>query len=94
MNQLRLLPGVVEGIRSLPPELKRKIRAAIDEIRIHPASGKALEEDLEGYRSRKVGSWRVLFREIPEGAEIVAFGPRETIYQDMARIVARRRFPD
>ena len=90
MRRLRLLPEVVEAIRSLPPGVKTKVRAAIDEIREDSRAGKDLEEELEGYRSLRVGGWRVLFREIPEGAEVVALGPRETIYLDMARIAARR----
>jgi mRNA interferase RelE/StbE len=78
-------------VRRLPPELKRKVRAALADILERPGCGKALKENLQGYRSLRVGRSRIIYRPIARGVEIVAIGPRDTIYEDAARQVFRER---
>jgi mRNA interferase RelE/StbE len=77
-------------IRRLHPELKRKVRAALSDILENPGCGKALKEQLEGYWSLPVGRSRIIYR--PRGSssvEIVAIGPRDTIYEDALRQIVR-----
>ena len=50
-----------------------------------------LERELDGYWSLRVGRHRIIYRPDSAGTEIAAFGPRRTIYEDMARSMARRR---
>ncbi|MBI2325084.1 MAG: type II toxin-antitoxin system RelE/ParE family toxin [Chloroflexi bacterium] len=71
------------------------MRAALDEIRSDPTAGNDLQLELTGYRSLRVGRLRIVYR---TGAttEVIAIGPRETIYQDAARLLrpmAERRTP-
>lgn len=78
-------------IRKLPPDLKRKVREALDDILDDPGCGKPLKRELEGYWSLKVGRHRIIYRPDGEGVEIVALGPRRTIYEYAARILVRSR---
>lgn len=72
-------------IRRLHPELKRKVRAALTDILEDPACGKALKEELHGYWSLQVGKSRIIYRPSESSVEVVAIGPRNTIYEEAAR---------
>lgn len=84
---LKVPGGVRALIRHLHPGLKRKVRAALAEILEDPACGKALERELAGYWSLPVGRHRIIYRPDARGAEIVAIGPRRTIYEEVARLI-------
>ena len=63
MNYRILIPPFVEKtIEVLPPHLKRKIRAALDQIQEDPRLGKPLEDKLEGLRSYRVSRYRIVYR--------------------------------
>ena len=79
-------------IRGLHPELKRRIRAGLDAIRTDPGSGKELRDDLAGLRSLRVGRFRIVYRVTPRGLiELVAVGPRRSIYEETLRLLRRGR---
>ena len=78
-------------IRQLHPNLKRKVRAALADILEDPACGKPLERELKGYWSLPIGRHRIIYRPDQGGAEVVAIGPRRTIYEDAARRIFRAR---
>jgi mRNA interferase RelE/StbE len=69
------------------PQLKQKIRAALRTIQNDPQAGKPLKEELAGLRSFRVNRFRIIYQ-ITEGAlEIVAIGPRPTIYEETFRLI-------
>jgi len=74
-------------VRSLHPELKRKIKAALQAILIEPQAGKALKNELAGLRSFRVGNLRVVYRIKERVIEIVAIGPRKRIYEETLRLL-------
>jgi mRNA interferase RelE/StbE len=78
-------------IRRLHPQLKRKVRAALGDILSDPDCGKALKEELLGYWSLPIGRTRIIYRPIEGTIEIVATGPRQTIYEDTLRQIVRSR---
>ncbi len=79
-------------VRGLHPELKRKVRAGLDLIRTEPHSGKALQDELTGLRALRVGRLRIVYRVAPRRViELVAIGPRRTIYEATLRSIRRRR---
>jgi mRNA-degrading endonuclease RelE of RelBE toxin-antitoxin system len=79
-------------IGSLHPDLKRKVRAALDVIRDDPAAGKELHDDLDGLRSFRVGNFRIVYRVAAERViELVALGARRTIYEETRRRLRRGR---
>jgi mRNA interferase RelE/StbE len=77
-------------IRGLHPEIKRKVRAALEEIVARPQCGKPLKEALFGLRSFRLGRLRIVYRLAEDRIiEIVALGPRRTIYAETYRKVSR-----
>jgi mRNA interferase RelE/StbE len=79
-------------LRGLHPALKGKVRAGLDLIRMDPVSGKALHGELAELRSLRVGRSRIIYR-VALGRhliEIVAIGPRRTIYEDTLRRLRRQ----
>jgi mRNA interferase RelE/StbE len=89
---LRVPPDLANLIRSLHPKLKRKLRAALEQIATEPRLGKPLKDELEGLWSLRLGRFRIIYR-LGEARDIdlVAFGPRERIYEETYRLVARER---
>ena len=85
-------PSTVRNfIRSMHPHLKRKVRAALTEILDDPNCGKPLQGELKGFWSLRVGRYRIIYRPDNEGAQIIAVGPRTTIYEETARHILRNR---
>jgi mRNA interferase RelE/StbE len=82
---------VASRIRRSHPELKRKIRAAIDDILQNPSSGKPLRDELAGLRSFRVGKIRIVYREASQSIELVTIGPRTAVYGETLRLTRRER---
>lgn len=89
MQRLRVPGDVASLIRGLHPELKRKMRSALDAVVVDPSVGKALRDELTGLRSCRVGRFRIIYRVAGSVIEIVAVGPRTTIYKETWRRVRR-----
>ncbi len=75
-----------EAVRALPPDVKRRVRAAVDELKLDPTRGEPLSGELSGLLRSRVGRYRVVYRETADGIEVVAVGPRRTIYVDLERL--------
>lgn len=90
LPSVRLPPEVQAAIRTMHPELRRRIRAALDDIRATPDSGKLLKRELNGWHSFRVGRIRIIYREKGAVIEVSAIGPRASIYLDFARQLSRR----
>ena len=88
--KLRVPDDTADLIRTMHPQLKRKIRAALQSIQSNSAIGKALKDELTGPRSFRIGRFRIIYREV-RGAfiDIIAIGPRRRIYEETYRIVRR-----
>ncbi len=88
---IRMSNDVSAFIRTLHPILKKRIHAALHEIRTDPACGKALKEELEGYRSLRVGKFRIVYGlGTHKVIEVVAVGSRRTIYEETVRLIAKQ----
>lgn len=79
-----MIPPAVEDILSeLSPNLKSKIRAALEAIREEPHLGKALKDELRGLWSYRVSRYRIVYR-IHHGRieiQVIDVGPRNLIYE-------------
>jgi mRNA-degrading endonuclease RelE of RelBE toxin-antitoxin system len=84
-RRVLLLRETAEIVRRLPPERKRKVRAALAELQRDPDLGEPLERELAGLSRIRVGQLRIVHRESSEGIEVVAIGPRRTIYTELER---------
>ena len=88
--RLRASGRVADLLRGMHPQLRRRVRAAIDMIRTDPISGKELRDELAGLRSFRVARFRVVYRIAADRTiELVAIGPRRTIYTETLRQVRR-----
>jgi len=89
-NRLRIPEETANFIRSLHPEIKRRLKAALKVILSDPDTGKSLRNELEGLRSFKVGRFRIIYRKPSRGIiDIVAIGPRKDIYEETYRLVKK-----
>ena len=81
---LKVPKNVRDLIRHLDPQMKRKVREALRDVLRDPNSGKPLQRELEGYWSLRIGRHRIVYRPDDAGAEVVAVGPRKSIYEEIA----------
>ncbi len=85
---LRIPDNVAEFIRTAHPQLKKKIRDALEIILEDPNVGKSLKDELEGLKSFRISRFRIIYRiSYLRQIEIVAIGHRESIYDEMLRII-------
>ncbi len=86
--KIRVPREVVELIRGLHPQLKRKVKASLMSILEDPRSGKLLKGELEGLRSVRVSRFRIVYRFIgKKQITIIAVGPRERVYEETIRLI-------
>ena len=78
-------------IKSLHPDLKSRVKAALKSILQDPHSGKALKDELNGLRSFRIRGFRLICR-VSSGkiVEIIAIGPRKNIYEETFRLVSKK----
>ena len=89
-KKLRVPDEIVALIRGCHPQLKRKIRAGLRHIMTEPDSGKSLKDELEGLKSFRISRFRIIYRiSSKQIIEIVAVGPRKTIYEETYRIIRK-----
>jgi mRNA interferase RelE/StbE len=87
---IRITEDMSAYIRSLHPALKKRIHNALDQMRMMPEEGKPLQRELEGYRSFKVGKFRIIYRVTMKEIAVVAVGPRRTIYDETTRLIEKQ----
>lgn len=88
-HRLRVPAALAALIRELHPQIKRKLRGALEALAADPGSGKPLKEELAGLWSLRVGKFRVIYRvKAARRIDLVAFGPRERIYEETHRLLA------
>lgn len=92
-HRLKMSDETAELTRTLHPGLKRKIKAALQAVLNDPQSGKALKNELDGLQSFKVGKLRVVYKTAKDKGiiEVVAIGPRKTIYEETLRLLQREK---
>jgi mRNA-degrading endonuclease RelE of RelBE toxin-antitoxin system len=88
--KLRVPDEVVTLIRGCHPRLKRKIREGLRQILVQPESGKFLKDELTGLQSYRISKFRIIYRRSSQRIiDIVAIGPRKTVYEETYRIVKK-----
>jgi len=92
MYKLRIPDHLVKSIRTLHPEIKRKVKSALKSIIEEPYSGKLLKDELGGLRSVRVSRFHIIYRlEGKKEIQIVAIGPRATIYEETYRLIKKEK---
>ena len=75
-HRLRAPPQIAALIGGLHPQIKKKVRSALERILSNPLCGKALKDELDGLRSFRVGRFRIVYRAAGRVVELVAIGSR------------------
>ena len=88
-HKLRIPQDAAALIQGLHPHLKRKIKSALRMILTAPNSGKALQDELAGLRSLRVGKLRIIYRLSGKEVQIVALGPRKRVYEETYRLILK-----
>lgn len=92
VRRLKVTAETAALVRSLHPHLKKKVKAALQTILHDTLAGKALRDELEGLRSFRVGRIRIIYRLAGrEVVEVVAVGPRRTIYEETLRLLSKEK---
>jgi len=89
----RLPDDVAALVRKLHPALKTNVRQALQLIGRDPYCGKALKDELGDLRSYRVKKYRIIYRvhELDKVLEIVALGPRKSIYEETFKIISKEK---
>lgn len=93
-HRLRAPPQIAALIAGLHPQIKEKVRSALERILSIPLCGKALKDELDGLRRFRVGRFRIVYR-IAAGrvVELAAIGSRERIYEETYRLITKKAYP-
>jgi mRNA interferase RelE/StbE len=86
---LRVPSSIAKLIRNMHPHIKMKVKAGLRAIAVDPFAGKALREDLRELRSFRVSRFRIIYSLSGKTVEIVAVGPRRTIYEETLKQIKR-----
>ena len=90
--RLKLTEQTAALIRSLHPDIKKKIRAGIEAIVQNPQRGKQLRQELSGLCSFRGGKFRIVYRIASKTViELVAVGPRKKIYEETYKLLMREK---
>ncbi len=75
-------PSAARAIRRLDPQVRARVRAAVEVLAGDPHRGKPLQLTLHGLRSWRTGDWRIVYRVAEERVEVlvVAVGHRREVY--------------
>ena len=94
MTQCRIaiLSNVEDGIRRLPPDIKRGVREALRAISLDPGRGEALRLDLQDYMKYRVRRFRIVYsvERRARRVTVVAVSHRRTVYEEAAAALAGR----
>jgi len=87
----RYTPEAAAKIRKLHPEIKQRVRAAIDRLVSAPFQGHSLHGELVGLRSLRVGKYRIIYSINDEDTTLDIFlvGPRRDIYEELRKHLMR-----
>jgi mRNA interferase RelE/StbE len=85
--KLKMTDEIRELMRHLHPGMKQKVRVALAEILANPGCGKALRGEFQGMRSFRVSKFRIIYRAVAQVIEIIALGPRRSIYEETLRLL-------
>ena len=85
-------PHVAEVIRSLHPDLKRSIKAAVRGIATDPECGEPLLRELDGLRKYRVRRFRIVYAidRKKRVIRLMAVGHRRHVYEELTVRLTRK----
>lgn len=85
-NQLKIPAELIAFLSHLPPTIKQKIRGGLDALLANPQEGKPLKAELSGLWSLRISRFRIIYKLSGSVLEVIAIGPRSTIYEEATRM--------
>ena len=87
----RYTPEAAAKVRKLHPQVKQRVRAAVDRLVNAPFQGHPLPGELVGLRSLRVGKYRIIYSINDEETtlDILLVGPRRDIYEELRKHLMR-----
>lgn len=84
---LRYHPAAVDEINDLKKSLKERIRKSLTRLKEKPLEGKPLKGELSGFRSSRVGSYRIAYTTSNDQniVYVLYVGHRSKAYQEAKR---------
>lgn len=83
---------IVKLIRGMHPLLQKRVKRAFNEICNDPHTGKALKQELSGFRSFRIKRFRIIYKiSSKKRIDIVAIGPRKYIYEETFHIIKKEQ---
>jgi mRNA interferase RelE/StbE len=79
---IRFTASAAKALRKLDPEIRRRVRAALELLAQEPERGKPLQLTLKGLRSWRTGDFRIVYRIKADRVVvlIIAVGHRRDVY--------------
>jgi mRNA-degrading endonuclease RelE of RelBE toxin-antitoxin system len=92
--RVRYTPEAAGRIRKLHPEVKQEVQDAIRILMDSPLSGHTLQQELFGYRSFRVRTYRIIYglNDEERTIDVVFVGPRRNVYEELLSLVRRPSF--
>ena len=92
-RRARYTPEAAERIRKLHPLVKKEVREGIRTLLGNPLLGYALHDELAGYWSFRVRTYRVIFRPNDDEStlDVVFVGPRRSVYEELRTLLLEQR---
>ncbi len=92
-RRARYTPEAAERIRRLHPLIKKEVREGIRSLLDNPLMGYALHDELAGYWSLRVRTYRIIFRPNDDEStvDVVYVGPRRSVYEELRTLLLEQR---
>ena len=92
--RVRYTPEAAGRIRKLHPEVKQEIWEAIRFLLDSPLSGHTLQQELLGYRSFRVRTYRIIYglNDEERTIDVVFVVARRNVYEELLSLVRRPSF--
>jgi mRNA-degrading endonuclease RelE of RelBE toxin-antitoxin system len=92
-RRARYTPEAAERVRRLHPLIKKEIREGIRILLDNPLLGYPLHDELSGYWSYRIRTYRVIFRPNDDEftVDVVYIGPRRTVYEELRALLLEQR---
>ena len=89
--RVRYTPEATGRIRKLHPEVKQEIREGIRTLQDAPLRGHTLQQELAGFRSFRVRTYRIIFRlnDDDRTIDVVFVGQRRNVYEELLALVRK-----
>ena len=90
--KLRVPDNIEILIQGMHPDLRKKVKGSLRTILSEPYCGTLPKDELNGLRSFRVSQFRIIYKISGKNIiDIVAIGPRQEIYKETYRIIAKGR---